>query len=63
MQQLMTEPNEALRILARIIAKAYLADCQGDGARTANARERSKKGENLPGATRDSSDGEGSHKS
>ncbi len=59
----MTEPAEALRILARIIARAYLNDNQGGNATVGRTRKRVKKDESLRRATRSESDGKTSHQS
>ena len=47
----MTEPEEALGILARIMARAYLNDNQGINATVSRTRKRIKKDESLLGAT------------
>ena len=57
----MTEPKEGLRILARIIARAYLVDSQGTNATIARTQRRIKKDESVPRTMRSDSDGEGSH--
>ena len=57
----MTESKEGLRILARIIARAYLADNQGNNTTMARTRKRVEKDENLPGTMRNNSDGKGSY--
>lgn len=59
----MTEPKEGLKILARIIARAYLADHQGSNTTRARTRKRSKKDESLLGTMRSNSDGKGSFQS
>ena len=48
-------------ILARIIARAYIADCERDDAAEDSPREEVRKDEDVHRATRDSHDGEGSH--
>lgn len=48
--------NEGLRILARIIARAYLADTQGDEP-VENSQKKVKKGESISGTSRNSFDG------
>jgi len=58
-----TEPKEGLRILARIIARAYLADNQGNHKMMARTRKRVKKDESLLGPVRSDSDGKGSYQS
>ena len=58
----MSESKEALRILARIIARAYLADNEGNNTMT-RTRKKVKKDESLRRATQSNSDGEGSHQS
>ena len=59
----MTEPEEALRILARIMARAYLNDNQGGNATVGRTRRRVKKDESSRRATRSESDGRTSHQS
>ena len=59
----MTEPEEALGILARIIARAYLSDNQGGNATAGRTRKRVKKDESLRRATRSESDGKSNHQS
>jgi hypothetical protein len=60
---MITEPEEGLRILARIIAKAYLVDNQGSNATMARNRKGVKKNESLPGAMRSNSHGKRSYQS
>lgn len=56
----MSEPEEGLRILARIIARAYLADDQDDNTMR-RTRKRVKKNENLRRTRRGNFDEESSH--
>lgn len=60
---MMTETEEGLKILARIIARAYLADNQGSNATMAKTQKGVKKNESLPGAKRSNSHGKGSYQS
>ena len=53
----MTGPEEELRILARIMARAYLNDNQGGNATVGRTRKRAKKDESLRRATRSEFDG------
>ena len=48
----MAEPEEALRILARIMTSAYLNDNQGGNATVGRTRKRVKKEVSLHRATR-----------
>jgi hypothetical protein len=59
----MTESAEALGILARIMARAYLNDNQGANATVSRTRKRVKKDESLRRPTRSKSDGKSSHQS
>ena len=59
----MTQPKEGLRILARIIARAYLADELGNNTASAATRRKDKNDESIRGTVRSSSDGEGSQQS
>jgi len=43
----MTEPEEALRVSARIIARRYLSDSQGGNVTVGRTRKRVKKDESL----------------
>ena len=54
-------PEQGLRILARIIARAYLADTQAEDTGVAKPRRKVKKDENIHRARRNSPDGKGSH--
>ncbi len=54
-------PQEGLRILARIIARAYLADTQAEDTAVAKPRRKVKKDENIRGARRNSTNGKGSY--
>jgi hypothetical protein len=56
----MTEPEEGLKILARIIAKAYLSDNQGNNEQMARTRKGVKKDESVPRRMRSDSHGKGS---
>ena len=58
----MTKSKEGLRILARIIARAYLADSPGNNTMP-RTRKKVKKDESLRRATRSNSDGKGSYQS
>jgi len=53
-------PTTALVVLARIIARAYLADNQGNNA-MARTSKKVKKGESLRRTRRSNSDGEGNN--
>ena len=56
------EPNEALEALARIIAKAYLAETQDD-KRVPRAENADKKDEDISRTRRDRFDGKGDYQS
>jgi hypothetical protein len=56
------EPNEALKVLARIIAKAYLAETQVD-KRVPRSENGDKRDENISRTSRDSFDGKGDYQS
>ena len=58
----MTESKEGLRILARIIARAYLADDQGNNT-IGKTRKKGRKDESLRRTIGSKSDGKGSHQS
>ena len=57
----MTESSDGLRILARMIARAYLADERAKDAGVPGPRRKAKKDENIPRAKRDRPDGKSSH--
>jgi len=58
----MTESKEGLRILARIIARAYLADSQGNNT-IGKTRKKGSKDESLRRTIGSKCDGKGSHQS
>jgi len=54
------ERNEGLKVLARIIAKAYLAETQDD-KEVPKIQERVKRDEDISRTSRDSFDGKGNY--
>jgi hypothetical protein len=60
---MMTEPEEGLKILARIIAKVYIAHNQGSNTLMARTRKGDKKDESLPRTMRSNSHGKRSYES
>jgi hypothetical protein len=54
------EQNEGLKILARIIAKAYLIEMQGD-KEVRKTQKRAIENENISRTSRDSFDGKGNY--
>lgn len=56
-------PEQAIKLLARIIARAYLADTQAKDTAVAKPLRKVKKDENVYRAKRSNADGKGSHQS